>query len=445
MDLDALLVELGLENIDFGEFFAQYLETLNGPYGYVAGGFFLILVVTILLRRKRRKALKKQDEGSEPAFAQKDASEESAVEREMRSSDPGFVSGEEEEVSEEKERPVEVGLPEPEEPEEEARPEVEVEEPEPEPEPEEIEEPKPKPKSLSEGLSKTKKGFMSRLGRALFGAKKIDDDLLEELEEILYTADIGAATSQKMFRAVIEKARSKELSDPAKVMELLKEEMLEILEPARGDWTLEDDKLKPQVILVVGVNGVGKTTTIGKLAHKYADRGHKVVLAAGDTFRAAAVEQLGIWGQRADVEVISAQEGADPSSVIYNGVQAARARKADLLIADTAGRLHTKYNLMAELKKIRRVCGKALERDPDEIWLVIDANTGQNAINQARKFNEELDLTGLIVTKLDGTAKGGVIFGITDELRLPIHFIGIGEALEDLRRFDPQEFVEALF
>jgi len=298
------------------------------------------------------------------------------------------------------------------------------------------------PKTLEEGLEKTKGGFIKRLNALVFGKKEIDDSILEELEQILYEADIGP-TATRLFDSVAESAKRRELADVTRLREMLREKIAGILVKAEQPYTLSGPA--PQVILMIGVNGVGKTTTIGKLARQFTDQGKKVMLAAGDTFRAAAVEQLKIWGERAGAEVIAAGEGANPSSVLYSAVQAAQARGADLLIADTAGRLHTKYNLMEELKKMKAVCAKALGRDPDEIWLVIDANTGQNAVAQAAKFHEALGLTGLVLTKLDGTAKGGVVIGITDQLGLPIRYIGIGEHVGDLRPFAAAAFVEALF
>lgn len=312
-------------------------------------------------------------------------------------------------------------------------------------EPEKVKEPVeelPKPKTLEEGLAKTKGGFMSKLNKLVFGGGKIDDDVMEEFEEILYEADIGQ-TATHLFEVVTEQLKRKELKDPKKIKEVLKNEIASILTKPSFESRLDGET--PHVIMMVGVNGVGKTTTIGKLAKQFKREGKKVMLAAGDTFRAAAVEQLEVWSKRAGVEIITAKEGANPSGVLYNAVEAAKARDIDVLIADTAGRLHTKYNLMEELKKMYSVTAKALGREPNEVWLVIDANTGQNAVNQAQKFNEALGLTGLILTKLDGTAKGGVVIGIIDQLGLPIKYIGIGEGVEDLRPFNAEEFVEELF
>ena len=311
--------------------------------------------------------------------------------------------------------------------------------------PVEVEEPKEKPraKSLKDGLSKTRKGFIARLFGAIGGRKHISGDLLEEVEEILYTADIGSATATTLIEGVHDKADRNELKDPEAIMAYLKAEALDILklDAPPLDWSSH----RPFVLMVVGVNGTGKTTTIGKLAAHFTGQGNHVLLAAGDTFRAAAVEQLTVWGRRTGCEVIHGQEGADPGSVIYNAMQAASARNADILIADTAGRLHTQYNLMEELKKVVRVAKKLDASAPHECWLVLDANTGQNAINQAREFAQAVDVTGIVLTKLDGTAKGGVVLGVAQALKLPIRYIGIGEALEDLRPFDPEAFVDALF
>jgi|GEM_PF-116205 len=299
------------------------------------------------------------------------------------------------------------------------------------------------PRSWNEGLEKTRKtGFISKLNGLVFGRKQIDEEILEQLEEILYTADIGP-TAGKLFDIVAQEASRKELRDPERLMSLLKEEIYSILKKAQKPYSLEGHK--PQIIMMVGVNGVGKTTTIGKLAWQYRKQGKSVMLAAADTFRAAAVEQLSHWGERNDVPVIKGDGNTPPASVVFNAVNAAKARDVDILIVDTAGRLHTKYNLMEEMKKMAKVVEKAIDRGPDQIWLVIDSNTGQNAINQAQKFHEDIGLTGLILTKLDGTAKGGVVIAITDQLGLPIHYIGIGEGIQDLRPFDARAFTEALF
>ncbi len=302
--------------------------------------------------------------------------------------------------------------------------------------------PKPVPKSLEEGLEKTRSGFVSRL-TSMLGRKALDEDELEEIEEILFTADIGVRSAQKLTDLITNELGRAERGDPAKVLAAMKDEIHSMLavEAPPVDVTAH----KPFVILVIGVNGTGKTTTIGKLALMHVGEGRKVILAAADTFRAAAVEQLQIWGQRTDAQVIRGQEGGDPGAVVYDAISAAKSQGADVVIADTAGRLHTKVNLVEELAKVQRVCGKAMQGAPHEVWLILDATTGQNAINQARQFHKALGVTGIILTKLDGTAKGGVIIGIADTFGIPIRYIGIGEQASDLRPFDPQAFVKALF
>ena len=299
-------------------------------------------------------------------------------------------------------------------------------------------------KRLREGLSKTRSGFTGRLDRIVFGKKVIDEDLMEELEEILFTSDLGVATTQEIIDRVREKVARKELKDADRLKDALKQEMLSFLqmpeaslaEPAPGD---------PRVIMVVGVNGVGKTTTIGKAAMRFKAEGENVMLVAADTFRAAAIEQLTVWGERADCEVVRQKEGSDPSAVAFDALSAAMARAVDVVIIDTAGRLHTRSNLMDELQKIRRVAGKKLPGSPHEVWLVLDATTGQNAISQAKVFHEAIGVTGIILTKLDGTAKGGIVIGISHELGVPIRYIGIGEKIDDLRPFEPEAFVDAIF
>ncbi|WP_039032504.1 signal recognition particle-docking protein FtsY [Leclercia adecarboxylata] len=303
----------------------------------------------------------------------------------------------------------------------------------------------------------TKEGFFARLKRSLiktkenlgsgfislFRGKKIDDDLFEELEEQLLIADVGVETTRKIISSLTESASRKQLRDAEALYGLLKEEMGEIL--AKVDEPLNIEGKMPFVILMVGVNGVGKTTTIGKLARQFEQQGKSVMLAAGDTFRAAAVEQLQVWGQRNNIPVIAQHTGADSASVIFDAIQAAKARNVDVLIADTAGRLQNKSHLMEELKKIVRVMKKLDEDAPHEIMLTIDASTGQNAISQAKLFHEAVGLTGITLTKLDGTAKGGVIFSVADQFGIPIRYIGVGERIEDLRPFKSGDFIEALF
>ncbi len=309
------------------------------------------------------------------------------------------------------------------------------------------EEPKEKKKGLfsrlKDKLSKTRHGLTNGLSNMFLGKKQLDDDLLEELETRLLLADVGVDTTQTIVQRLLDKLGRKELADDTVVVNTLREEMGNILTPC--SQKLDVTKKKPFVILVVGVNGVGKTTTIGKLAKKFQQQDQKVMLAAGDTFRAAAVEQLEVWGERNQIPVIAQHTGADSASVIFDAFQAAKARNIDVLIADTAGRLHTKDNLMEELKKIQRVIKKIDAEAPNEVLLILDASTGQNALSQATTFNQAIGLTGVCLTKLDGTAKGGIIFAIADKLQIPIRFIGIGEGIEDLREFDGEEFVAALF
>ncbi len=299
-------------------------------------------------------------------------------------------------------------------------------------------------KKLKERLSKTRSNIVGRLDRIFFGKKEITEEVLDEIEEVLFTSDIGVETAQKIIDNVREKVSRKELNDPERLKEALKEEILNILKSAPEKEILYP-KGKPLVIMMVGVNGVGKTTTIGKLAYKMKEDGKKVLLAAADTFRAAAIEQLSIWAERAGAALVKKEEGTDPSAVVFDALDIAKNKGYDAVIIDTAGRLHTKKNLMDELKKIKRVCGKKIPGSPHETWLVLDATTGQNAISQAEMFNSSIGINGIILTKLDGTAKGGVIVGIVDKLHIPVLFIGIGESIEDLRPFEPEWFVKALF
>jgi fused signal recognition particle receptor len=302
-----------------------------------------------------------------------------------------------------------------------------------------------KGKDLKEGLEKTRGGFVARIG-SLIGRKQIDQALVDQLEEILFTADIGAKTAHKLFEAVKSSLSRNELKDADAVWAVIRQESEAILERAQQKaGPFDPGRAKPFVILTIGVNGVGKTTTIGKLAAKLTSDGKKVILAAGDTFRAAATEQLEIWGQRTSTPVVKGNQNSDPSAVIFDAVKRAQAEGYDVVICDTAGRLHTKDNLMAELEKVRRVMKKALPEAPHETFLVLDATNGQNAIAQAATFKQAMDITGIVLTKLDGTAKGGVILGICDELQVPVRYIGIGEKVADLRPFDAHEFVDALY
>ena len=297
---------------------------------------------------------------------------------------------------------------------------------------------------LKNRLVKTRHNLTDGLADLVLGRKQIDADLLEELETLLLLADVGVDATSRIIDDLAGRVKRKELSDPEALSQILKEQLLEILRSSEHPVRQAAND-KPQVILMVGINGAGKTTTIGKLAKRLQDEGQNVMLAAGDTFRAAAVEQLQTWGERNRIPVIAQQTGADAASVIFDALQAASARQMDVLIADTAGRLHTKSNLMEELAKIARVMKKIDPEAPHEVMLVIDATTGQNALNQAQQFNQAVGLTGITLTKLDGTAKGGIVFAIADSMKLPIRFIGVGESIEDLRHFEPQEFVDALF
>jgi fused signal recognition particle receptor len=296
---------------------------------------------------------------------------------------------------------------------------------------------------LKSGLGKTRETIVGRIDTLLLGKKQIDADTLEELEEILMTSDIGVATTIDLVRRLEQRLKRNELADGNALKSALREDILSIL--STGQAPLDLDAASPFVIMVVGVNGVGKTTTIGKLAARFTGEGKKVVIAAADTFRAAAAEQLEVWGERAGVDVIRQKEGSDPSAVVFDGCRAAAARKCDVLIIDTAGRLHTKVNLMEELKKIRRVAGREIPGAPHETLLVLDAATGQNALSQVKIFQETAGVTGVALTKLDGTAKGGIVVAVRKEFGLPVRYIGIGEKIEDLRDFDPEQFVEALF
>ncbi len=298
------------------------------------------------------------------------------------------------------------------------------------------------PASLKERLVKSRQKLGSGLSALLLGKKEINDDLLDELETLLITADIGISTTDKVLESVRKNASRKTLKDSDSLYGFLKNELEKLL---IEDNQLNTDINETFVILVVGINGAGKTTTIGKLAKSFQNQGKSVMLAAGDTFRAAAVEQLKVWGERNEIPVVAQDTGADAASVIYDAYESAKAKNIDILIADTAGRLHTQGNLMQELEKIKRVLKKHNESAPHETMLVIDGGSGQNAINQAIEFNKAIDLSGISITKLDGTAKGGVLFAISDELNLPIRYIGVGEGINDLKPFEAAEFVDALF
>ena len=297
---------------------------------------------------------------------------------------------------------------------------------------------------LKERLQRTRSGFVEGIAGLVLGRKKIDAELLEEIETVLLTADVGVDATRQIISDLEARISRSELGDSEALFAALRADLLALLQPRSAPLDVAADAA-PYVILMVGVNGAGKTTTIGKLARRLRDEGHRVMLAAGDTFRAAAVEQLQAWGERNDIDVIAQSRSADPASVAYDAIQAAKARGMDVLIVDTAGRLHTQSNLMAELQKIKRVLAKADPAAPHETMLVIDAGTGQNAVSQALQFDEAVGLTGITLTKLDGTAKGGVIFAVAKKLAVPIRFVGVGEGIEDLREFNAAEFVEALF
>jgi len=297
---------------------------------------------------------------------------------------------------------------------------------------------------LTASLRRTKANFTTKLANVFLGKKKVDAGLLADLEMQLILADVGVTVTEEIIAYLKKRAANREIENSEEVFAVLKEYLLRLLEPCSKPLTIAD-AIKPYVILIVGVNGSGKTTTIGKLANKLQHEGRKVMLAAGDTFRAAAIEQLKVWGERNNVPVIAQHSGADSAAVAFDALSAAKARNIDVLLVDTAGRLHTQDNLMNELKKVKRVLGKVDAGVPHEVLLVLDAGIGQNALNQAREFGDAIGVTGLVLTKLDGTAKGGIIFAIAKALQIPIRFIGVGETIDDLEPFNAQEFVDALF
>ena len=295
---------------------------------------------------------------------------------------------------------------------------------------------------LKAGLTKTRQNFVDKVEQVFTGRKKIDEELFEELEEVLIRSDVGVNTSFELVERLRKEVKLRKVSEPSELTQILQELIAELL---GEEVPLNFAQQGPSIILVVGVNGVGKTTTIGKLANQFKKDGKRVMMAAGDTFRAAAIDQLEIWGDRCGVEVIKQREGADPAAVAYDAVQAAKSRNMDVVIVDTAGRLHNKVNLMEELRKVKRVIEREIPGAPHEVLLVLDATTGQNALQQAKLFQEVAGVTGIVLTKLDGTAKGGVVLGIQGETRIPVKFIGIGEGMDDLRPFVPSDFAEALF
>ena len=305
-----------------------------------------------------------------------------------------------------------------------------------------------KKETLDKGLEKTKESVFGKLARAVAGKSTVDDDVLDDLEEVLITSDVGVETTVKIIRRIEERVARDKYVSTSELNRILREEIASLLEENHTDdnenWDLPSDH-KPYVILVVGVNGVGKTTTIGKLAYQFKKAGKKVYLGAADTFRAAAVEQICIWGERVGVPVVKQQMGSDPASVAFDTLQSAKANGADVVLIDTAGRLHNKVNLMNELKKIKEVMKKVMPEAPDEVMLVLDGSTGQNAFEQAKQFAAVTNITSLAITKLDGTAKGGVVIGISDQLKVPVKYIGLGEGMEDMQLFNKKEFVDSLF
>ena len=298
---------------------------------------------------------------------------------------------------------------------------------------------------LKKGLSKTHQGFVEQMDRLFLGKKTIDEDLLDELEGLLFSADLGVRTSSQLIEGVQQGLKRGDLREPDKVKDFIKQEIFRILKSGERPLSIDFSQTKPFIFMVAGVNGVGKTTTIAKIAHQYSSIGKKVLIGAADTFRAAAVEQLEIWANRVGADLVKQSKGTDPSAVAFDSIHAAKARNIDLVFIDTAGRLHTKVNLMEELKKVKRIIGRECPGAPHEILLVLDATTGQNAISQAKLFKEAIGVTGIALTKLDGTAKGGIIIGITEELNIPIRYIGVGEGMDDLKEFNASEFVQALF
>lgn len=307
---------------------------------------------------------------------------------------------------------------------------------------------KPKKETLDKGLEKTKTSFLSKVARTIVGKSKVDEEVLDELEEVLISSDVGVETTLKIIDKIESRVKKDKVLGTEELQNILKEEIANLLEENNSNYNASlnhNENNDPYVIMVVGVNGVGKTTTIGKLAHQFKAAGKKVVLGASDTFRAAAVDQLIIWSERVGVPIIQQGMGADPASVAFDTLQSASAQNADVVIIDTAGRLHNKVNLMNELSKIKNVMKKVIPNAPHEILLVIDGSTGQNAFEQAKQFSQATDINALAVTKLDGTAKGGVIIGISDQMQIPVKYIGVGEQMEDLQLFDKKSFVDSLF
>lgn len=301
--------------------------------------------------------------------------------------------------------------------------------------------------NLDKGLEKSNRSFFDKIGRALAGKSKVDDEVLDDLEEVLISSDVGVETTVKVIRRIEERVARDKFMNTSELDQILREEIMNLLaenKDSDSDFSLSENK-KPYVIMVVGVNGVGKTTTIGKLAHQFKQQGKKVVLGAADTFRAAAVDQLVIWSERVGVPIIKQKMGSDPASVAFDTVQSAKAQNADVVLIDTAGRLHNKINLMNELSKIKRVMQKVIPDAPHEVLLILDGSTGQNAFEQAKQFTAATEVTSLAITKLDGTAKGGVVIGISDQFKIPVKYIGVGEGINDLQPFNKYEFVDSFF
>ncbi len=448
--------------------FLQLLEPLGSPYSDLAAVailtialYLIVLIITSLFGKREEKPVDAEVEAKPDEVKAKTQVDEVAapeIEDEFKSSVEPQIIEETKDAAVSEVKPTVEKAPQKEVPDAFKSPEVKEAEKSVEPEPPkevktkepplqeqaaEIREPKESFFSkLTSGLSKTQQGIFGRLGTVFTGGK-IDDNMWDEFEEVLITSDIGVATTMKLREKLSLKLTGDSSSNIDGLKNALKEEVLEILKKAEGSPSNPNEK--PNVMMVAGVNGVGKTTTIGKLANLFSSEGNKVMVAAADTFRAAAVEQLEVWANRVGSDFLKGKTGADPSAVAFDAVEASKARGVDILIVDTAGRLHTKSNLMDELKKLRRVIGKAQEGAPHETLLVLDATTGQNAVQQAKLFNEAIEVTGIVLTKLDGTAKGGVIITIADELNIPVKYIGVGEGLNDLRDFKAEEFVEALF
>ncbi|WP_210609908.1 signal recognition particle-docking protein FtsY [Priestia flexa] len=299
---------------------------------------------------------------------------------------------------------------------------------------------------FKDGLSKTRDSFSERVNDLVSRYRKVDEEFFEELEEILISADVGVSTVMDLIDELKDEVKRKNIQDPQEVQAVISEKLIDIYESGEeqlADLNMQQDSLT--VVLFVGVNGVGKTTTIGKIAHKFKSEGKKVLMAAGDTFRAGAIEQLEVWGERVGVDVIKQSAGSDPAAVMYDAIQSAKARKADILLCDTAGRLQNKVNLMKELEKVKRVIEREVPGAPHEVLLVLDATTGQNALSQAKIFSQATDVTGIVLTKLDGTAKGGIVLAIRNELNLPVKFVGLGEKMDDLQPFDTEQYIYGLF